>query len=114
MTDIQPDPLERELRDILRHHEGTDYAITSRELAALTGKPERTVRLVIRELIRDGLPVASRTEPPAGYYIVTSRRQAQEYADSLKSRLIEDARRRRDFRTAADGWLTPAVQEKLL
>ena len=80
----------------------------------MTGQPERKVRLIIRELIAENLPVASTTEPPPGYFIITDRKQAAEYAESIKSRLIEDALRRRDFQRAADQWLMPAEQGRLI
>lgn len=102
------------LKSILQRHEGRDRAITGRELAAMVGhRDDRTVRLVIRELITAGLPVASTTEAPAGYFVVTTRQEAEEYAASIRSRLIEDAKRRRDFRRTADMYLTPAVQRRL-
>lgn len=106
--------LMQKLRPILEKHEGRRTAITSRELAAVTGQHERAVRLAIRELIEDGLPVASSTEPPAGYFLVVTMKEAEQYAASIKSRLIEDALRRRDFRRAAALHLKPATQGKLL
>jgi len=107
--------LKTELRYILERHEGRDRAITGGELARMLGHQEdRVIRQIIRELIAEGLPVASTTKPPAGYFLVTSYEEAREYADSIKSRLIEDALRRRDFRRAADCHLKPAEQRRLL
>lgn len=105
--------LKQQLRCILERHEGRSMAITSQALAKITGQHERLIRLVIRELIKEGLPVASSTEPPAGYFLVAAMKEAEEYADSVKSRLIEDAKRRRDFRHAAAMFLKPAEQGKL-
>jgi len=49
-----------------------------------------------------------------GYFIVTTRQEAEQYAGSIRGRLIEDAIRRRDFRRAADQYLTPAEQGVLI
>lgn len=121
MVIAQRESLKAHLKSILERHEGPEQAITAGELARIFGyKDDRIIRLAIRELIRGagdgnkGLPVASSTENPPGYFIVTSRQQAEEYAGSVRKRLIEDALRRRDFRRAADQWLTPARQARLI
>jgi len=107
--------LKAALKIILLRHEGEARPITGRELAIMFRmKDDRRVRLVIRELITDGLPVASNTEAPAGYFIVATRQEAEQYAGSIRSRLIKDAIRRRDFRRAADQYLTPAEQGRLI
>lgn len=107
--------LKNSLKTVLSLHEGPGQAVKARQLAGMFGyKDDRAIRLAIRELIAEGLPVASSTEKMPGYFLVTSRQQAELYAGSIKSRLIEDAKRRRDFRKAADMWLTPAEQGKLL
>lgn len=107
--------LKLRLKGVLLRHEGKNRAITGRELATIVGhRDDRQVRLAIRELITDGLPVASSTESPAGYFIVATRQEAENYAASIRSRLIEDALRRRDFRRAADMHLTPAKQGILI
>lgn len=106
--------LKTELRHILERHHGRDRVITGKQLARLLGyRDDRVVRQVIRELIAEGLPVASTTKPPAGYFIVSNYQEAREYADSIKNRLIENALRRRDFRRAADCYLKPAEQVRL-
>ena len=107
--------LKVELKRILLRHEGQALAITGRELATMFGlKDDRQVRHAIRDLIKDGLPVAANTESPAGYFVVNNRREADRYASSIRSRLISDAIRRRDFRRAADQYLTPAEQGILI
>jgi len=107
--------IKAELKRILIRHEGRSQAITGKELAGMFGyKDDRAIRLVIRELITEGLPVASSTEAPAGYFIVGTRQEAEEYAQSIRRRLIEDAIRRRDFRRAADLYLTPATQARMV
>ena len=104
-----------ELKAILLRHEGEARAIPGRELAAMFNlRDDRRVRLAIRELIADGLPVAANTEKPAGYFIVATRQEAERYAGSIRNRLIKDAIRRRDFRRAADLYLTPAEQGRLI
>jgi hypothetical protein len=107
--------LKTEVKGILLRHEGKDRAITGRELANLFGyRNDRQIRLIIRELIAEGWPIASSTESPFGYFIVATRKEAEQYAVSIRSRLIEDALRRRDFRRAVDQYLTPAIQGKML
>ena len=99
--------LKAQLKSILLRHEGKAQAITGRELATIFNlNDDRRVRLAIRDLITEGLPVAANTEVPAGYFIVTTRQEAERYAGSIRSRLINDALRRRDFRRAADQYLT--------
>jgi len=104
-----------DLKNILLRHEGQNQAITGRELASIFWlKDDRQIRLTIRELITEGIPIASSTEAPAGYFLVANRKEAEQYALSVRGRLINDALRRRDFRRAADQWLTPAEQGKLI
>jgi len=107
--------LKLEVKRILERHEGRDRTITGKELARLLGcRDDRGIRHIIRELITDGLPVASTTGHPAGYFLPVSYQEAREYTDSLKDRLIEDARRRRDFRRAADAYLSLMRQGRLI
>ncbi len=104
-----------QLKVILMAHEGEARAITGRQLAGGLGqKDDRRVRLIIRELIAEGLPIAANTQTPPGYFVVTTRQEAEQYASSIRRRLIKDALRRRDFRRAADQHLTPAKQGKLI
>jgi len=106
--------LKAQLRRILERHQGRARAITGRELAfRLEQKDDRGIRNIIRELIAEGLPVASATNSPAGFFLVASYQEAREYADSIKGRLIEDAIRRRNFRRAADCHLRPVEQGSL-
>jgi DNA-binding GntR family transcriptional regulator len=106
--------LKAEVKRILERHEGRERTITGKEIARLLGcRDDRQIRHIIRELITDGLPVASTTGHPAGYFLPINYREAREYADSLKDRLIEDARRRRDFRKAADAYLSLMRQGRL-
>lgn len=103
------------LKDYLEQkHRGHQNAITARELADYMEIPERKVRLIIRELIADGVPIASSTENMKGYFIIETRAEADTYAQSLRNRLIEDALRRRDFRRAAAHQLREAEQGVLI
>ena len=108
-------PLEQHLKAYMEHsHIGHENAITSRELCEMYNVRDWPLRVAIRELIRQGVPIAAATGGPAGYFIVRTRAEAERYAGTIRSRLIEDAIRRRDFRRAADQYLTPAVQLELL
>lgn len=87
---------------ILEHHHGKENAITARELARkLWLHTDRGVRLVIRQLITDGYPIAASVSVPKGYYIIRMSAERDEYLQVLRSRLIEDAKRRRDFKKSA-------------
>ena len=102
------------LRGILSRHEGHGQAVTARELAGTLGSNDRAVRLAIAELIREGLPVLSATDNPPGYFIASSRAEWADYDAQLKSRIVEDAKRKRDVKVAVARYFAPAVQEKLL
>lgn len=107
--------LKREVKEILLRHEGRDRAITGRELAIMLRQhDDRQIRQIIRELITAGLPIASSTGKEAGYFLVITRGEVNEYAESVKGRLINDALRKRDFRRSAALYLGPARQGKLL
>lgn len=100
---------------IIREHRGRENAITGRSIAAQCGmKDDRQVRLAIRDLIKDGWPIASATEPPAGYYLVETLAEAEAYKAGLRSRLIEDAKRRRDFKVAAARMFDRVSQGRLI
>ncbi len=51
--------LKAEVQKVLSRHEGPERAITGKELASIFGrKDDRAIRLIIRELIAEGVPVA--------------------------------------------------------
>ena len=93
---------EKELlkRDLMRLlHYGREEAIKSSSLAYLCGyRGDREIRIAIRELIAEGWPIASTNKPPYGYYIICEKEEAEEYLKVLRSRLIQDALRRRDIK----------------
>ena len=98
--------LKAEVRFLLRY--GKENARIGKELAKVLGfKNDRAVRLVIRELIAEGLPVASSVHPPLGYFIANSIEEANDYMKNLRGRLVEDAIRRRDFKVASRSILQP-------
>ena len=76
---------------------GSSLAIRARTLAARLCLPERELRALIRELIADGHPVASSTQPPYGFFMATTAMERQRYVAQLKSRMAELAARLRDF-----------------
>jgi len=98
--------LKAEVRRLLRN--GKKNARTGERLARMLGfKNDRLVRHAIRELIADGLPIASSVSPPLGYFLASSQDEAADYMKVLRSRLVNDAYRLRDFKFAARGILQP-------
>ncbi len=92
--------LKAEVRSLLRY--GKKNARTGENIARVLGfKKDRTIRLAIREMTAEGLPIASSVTPPLGYFIASSQAEATHYINVLTSRLVNDAYRRRDFKRAA-------------
>jgi len=101
--------------EILTRRKGKDRAITGKELAKVMGHPnDRSIRKAIRELIAQGFPIAAATEPPYGYFMAETPEEVAQYLKQLKSRLVEDAYRRRDFKKAATKALSKEKQLVLL
>ena len=95
--------LKQEVRNLLRY--GKEHARTGSQMATVLGfKDDRPVRLAIRDLIAEGLPVAASGK---GYFIASSLDEATEYMKNLKGRLVKDAYRRRDFKLASRDILQP-------
>lgn len=98
--------LKAEVRSLLRY--GKKNARTGNNLAKILGfSNDRLVRHAIREMIAEGLPIASSVTPPLGYFIASSLNEAIDYMKVLRSRLVQDAYRRRDFKVAAREVLQP-------
>jgi len=98
--------LKTEVRSLLRY--GRENAITGKELAKTLGYPnDRVIRVAIRELIGDRVPVAASTVTPSGYFITKTEEEATKYLAVLRGRLVEDAYRRRDFKLASKAVLDP-------
>jgi len=87
---------------------GLDHAQKSKDISSLCGLPERDVRLVIRKLIEDGIPVASSTDGwSGGFFITATREEADAYIADMRSRIVEIAKRLRDYKRAARSILNP-------
>ncbi len=81
---------------------GRDKARSGQWLANAFGLySDRSIRLIIRELIVDGHAIAAAVDPPAGYFLAETKEEAEEYMAVMKSRLVQDAYRRRDFKRAS-------------
>ena len=103
--------LEMAVSLVLSRHTGRANAIKSNMIAQIVEAPERAVRLAIREIIRNGTPVLSATEAPAGYFIGQTWTEVMRYAKALKARGIEDIIRRRDIIRAARSTVPPEQLE---
>ena len=90
---------------------GRHNAIKSNSLAWICGYDsngsDRMTRKMIALLIEEGYPIASTTGNPPGFFIAETKEEVQNYAGTLKSRLIKDAIRRRDFLRASRPILQP-------
>ena len=81
---------------------GQRRAIPGSLLAKRLGfKNDRVIRLAIRELTVDGIPVVSSIVPPMGFYIAETKEEVNKYAANMRSRLIETALHRRDLLRAS-------------
>lgn len=103
-------------QEVLKHlKHGQSKAIKGQVIAERLGfKNDRAVRLAIRDLIAQGVPIASSVSEPQGYYIAETYQEALEYMAGLRSRLIQDAMRRRDFKLSAYRYFEGARQKRLL
>ncbi len=82
---------------------GKENAITGELLAQrLNEKGTRAIRLVIRELISDGVCIIGANSKPYGYFIAETQEEVDEYRAELRSYLCEHALRRRDIKRAWD------------
>jgi len=107
--------LKQPILQFIQIHKGRANAVRGSEIASFLGqKNDRYIRLIIRDLIAEGYPIASSVQNPYGYFLVKDREEATEYQQSLKNRLIEDAIRLRDFRRSAGCTLATAKQGILL
>ncbi len=104
--------LKEQVRAVLLRHYGHEDAITGQKMADILGfKNDRIIRLVIRELIKEGLPIAASGK---GYFITETWAERQAYLDDLKSRLIQDALRRRDYKLCSARYLESVKQGRLI
>jgi len=107
-----PDRDREEFKRQLIHSlgKGKSKALPGKLLAGYCGyetNGDRHTRMMIRELIEDGIPIASSTDKLPGFFIVQIQEEADEYAEGLRTRGIEDFRRRRDFIRASKKALYP-------
>lgn len=98
--------LKADVRSLLRY--GKKNARKGEEFARLLGfKDDRCVRLAIRELIADGLPVISSVHPPYGYYIADNPEEITEHLGELRHRALEVLGRYKDLKLASREILQP-------
>ena len=98
--------LKADVRSLLWY--GKEKARTAGELATVLGfKEDRCVRLAIRDLIADGVPIISLVEPPYGYYIADNPEEVTEHLGELRHRALEVLGRYRDLKVASREILQP-------
>ena len=91
-----------------RLRRGRRSAVRGKEMARELRLPDdRKIRLVIRELISEGVPIASAVSEPMGFYIVINEHEAADYIRVLKERIREDTARLRDFEKAVAHFNVP-------
>ena len=94
-------PIQKTLLETILNH-GSNRATKSKELTQRCRATDREVRLSIRELIADGIPIASSTDgKTGGYFIAETKLEAEDYIGKLRHRIIEDCLRLRDFKRAS-------------
>lgn len=115
-TRLNKTELKRELRHIFSRHVGRDRAITGESLSRMVGQRNRQVRQLLEDLIDEGLPIVSTSEPPAGYFIPESMAEAKKYTESLRTRALALFIRSRKVRRNTGLFLTAgsAAQGRLL
>ena len=98
--------LKLQVRELLRF--GKDNARKGQEMAeALEFKNDRMIRLTIRELIAEGVPIISSVHAPYGYYIADSPEDITEHLGELRHRALEVLHRYKDLKIAARSILQP-------
>ena len=98
--------LKADVRSLLWY--GREKAKTGKAIAKILGfKDDRCVRLAIRGIIADGLPVISSVHPPYGYYIADSPDEVMEHLGELRHRALEVLGRYKDLKLAAREILQP-------
>ena len=84
-------PLKENLHYLLKkHHLGRDNAVTIRELQVELlpiRTYDREIRLAIRELNAEGVPIATTVHPPYGVYFAFSEDEINEYLANLGARM---------------------------
>ena len=94
---------------------GRQNAIRGKDMAIRLGQnDDRKIRLVIRELIAAGVPIASSVSEPMGFYFITNEHEAHDYIRVLTERIKEDTARLNDFKRAASQFYQVPEQQGLL
>lgn len=105
--------MREQLKAILLRHEGRNNPIKARELSELLHEPERTIRLAIRSLVDEGLPVCSTTSSPPGYFIPMDMNEARQSTEPMRAVCIDTFVRRRRILRNVDLYLKNGKQMKL-
>lgn len=93
--------LETQLLAILQEHQGKDQAITVDELQQLIPISTRKIRAIIARLVTEyRVPVASSTQLPYGFYLITNEAEARHCLHQYWSRVKEVSRRARRLNAA--------------
>jgi len=93
---MSEESLKTQVKAVLERHIGRGMSITAESLADMFGyEDDRPIRKAIEELIDNGFPVCSVTEPPAGYFFPASVDEAKIYSKSLQKRAARIFLRRR-------------------
>lgn len=64
---------------------GRENSISRDKLVSMTGINDRTIRDTIADLRASGVPIISNTQE-GGYYLPSTKDEAQEYIESMESR----------------------------
>lgn len=99
--------LRAKLLSMLQH--GKQNAIRGSELARLLGEnDDRKIRLMIEELITEGIPIASSVSEPMGFFIIKNGDEASEYIRTLRNRIRENEKRLEAFERATAQYNPPS------
>lgn len=105
-------------RRLLYHlGKGKAQAIPGQILSERCGyenKGDRMTRMMIRELIGTGVPVASSTGKSPGFFIAETPEEVRDYINQLIDRIREDAKRLRDFKRASRPILQPGQLKMIM
>jgi len=115
---IMSNGIKPQLKHILEHHRGRSSAITRHDLRLLLNDiPDRRLRLIKNELVREGVPILSATKEPAGYYVPATHEELRTGLKTLQSYIIELCRDYRDIKKSGRIFLekpAPPIQDRLL
>ena len=96
------------LNHLVTYRRGRKSAIRGKDLAWQWGYgDDRVVRLIIRELIAEGYPIAAAVSEPMGFFLAINEHEALDYARVLKERIKEDQARLDDFLKACHEFTLP-------